>query len=109
MSRRREPIAEIADEDYRIVRHTHDVELARKLMRAELRARNGCPMYGREDGCRSAADEETCTHEIDPGQPQQVHVRIVPCLPGSYGYGCWEFEYRECKPGRGAFRAVVFQ
>ncbi len=103
MTRRREPVAELGDEDYRIVRHTHDVELARRLMAerltAELRAEFG----------RHFDETEDAFSPADVGTPQQVHMRIVPCLPGSYGDGeGWRFEYRHCGPGRGAFPAVVF-
>lgn len=94
MRRKREPVAEIGAEDYRIVRHTHDVDLATKLMRARLDEEYGPPEFG--------------PREV--GTPWQAWIRIVPCLPNSYGAGeGWKFEYRHAKPhARGAFRAVVF-
>ena len=94
MSGGHEPIAEIGADDYRIVRHTHDVELATTLMRARLCGECGSPEFG---------PRET-------GQPRLAWIRIVPCLPNSYGAAQdWAFEYRDAQPGsQGAFRAVVF-
>lgn len=93
MSRKPEPVAEIGVEDYRIVRHTHDVELAERLMRARLDEEYGPPKFG--------------PREV--GMPRQVHVRIVPVLPGTYAEDMgWKFQYCECRPSRGAFPAVVF-
>ncbi len=93
MTRRREPVADLGDEDYRIVRHTHDVELAERLMRARLDEEYGPPASG--------------SRKV--GTPQQVYVRIVPALPGTPAEDMgWKFEYRHSKPGKGAFPAVVF-
>ncbi len=88
----REPVAELGHEGYRIVKFTHDVELATKVMLDKLT---------REYGKFSA--EEV-------GKPRQEWIRIVPCLESSYGaMEGWAFEYQHAKPGtRGAFRAVVF-
>jgi hypothetical protein len=92
VSRKREPVAEIGHENYRVVRHTHDIELAKKLMHAKISADLG----SRYDG--------------ELGEPRQVWMRITYCLPNSYGAGeGWRIEYREGARGRGAFPAVVFQ
>jgi hypothetical protein len=99
VSRKREPVAEIGAEDYRIVRHTHDVELATTLMVAKLV----------KEIVDVAWPEPLDQIAVSPGRPRQVWMRIVPCLPGSYGDAeGWKFEYRECDQGRGAFPAVVF-
>jgi hypothetical protein len=100
------PVAEIGDEDYCIVRHTHDVDLAKQLMRGKWLEVNGCPGGPDFSFC---VDESKCEHAPDLGEPRQVHVRILPALPGSHAeLEGWKFEYRECEPKRGAFRAVVF-
>lgn len=106
---KREPVAEIGAEDYRIVRHTHDVELAEKLMRSELLKEYGCSA-----SWRSFQDQHTCTDEclasVDLGRPLPMWIRITPCLPNSYGAAeGWAFTYQHAEPhSRGAFRAVVF-
>lgn len=102
---KRAPVAEIGDEDYRIVRHTHDVAEAETLMRAALGDHG-------EIGCCESEDCHTtgCTNVVKLGEPRQVYVRIIHALPGSWqreDMG-WTFEYRECSKGRGAFPAVVF-
>lgn len=115
-ARKREPFAETVDEDYRIVRHTHDVDLAAELMRDEILkgyAEYGCPEESWAD--IEAGHIHTCTSAcrdaIQLGVAEQKWVRIVPCLPGSYGATeGWTFQYQHAdKPGRGAFPAVVFR
>lgn len=108
MTRKREPVAEVGAEDYRIVRHTHDVELARALMRAKLLEENGCP--GDSMSFCQPGEEERCSHPFALGQPRQVFMRRVYCLPNSYGaWEGWGFQYHDADgPGRGAFPAVVF-
>jgi len=107
MSRRNDPVAEIGDEDYLVVRHTHDVALAAQLMRAKLLAEDGCPQW------HTPEEQHTCTDACLPaaalGRPAKVHLRIVPCLPHSAGAAAgWAFEYQPADPGPGAFPAVVF-
>lgn len=92
------PVADIAAEDFRIVRHTHDIELATKLMQAEL-----------NQDCGQSYIDEFGPPKV--GRPVQVWCRITPCLPNSYGAAeGWAFQYMtDAKPhSRGAFRAVVF-
>jgi hypothetical protein len=108
---KREPVAEIAAGEYRIVRHTHDVELASRLMRAKLLSDYGCPGDGTADGfCPPDHTDDDCPHDPHVGTPRREWMRIVHCLPGSFGDGeGWSFEYQNAEPGtRGAFRAVVF-
>lgn len=97
---KRQPVAEIGAEDYRIVRHTHDVELARKLMHAEI-DREHRETYG----------EPWSGGSEDVGKPRQAWMRVVPCLPNSYGASeGWAFQYQDAEPhARGAFPAVVFR
>lgn len=119
MSRRkREPVAEIGAEDYRIVRHTHDVRRAAGLMRAALldSYEYGCPEgfcdLHRWDAAeaRFVSTGRVCLHTHDLGKPVQVYVRVIAALPNSFAEAeGWAFEYRECEPGRGAFPAVVFR
>lgn len=88
----REPVAELGQEGYRIVKFTHDVELAAKVMLEKLTHEYG----------KWSADEV--------GKPRLEWIRIVPCLESSYGaMEGWAFEYQHAKPNtRGAFPAVVF-
>lgn len=100
MSRRREPVAEIGADDFLIVCHTHDIEQARTLMLAKLTEE-----HVRDMG--ALADDEYEPH-VEGGR--QVYMRKVARLPGSLAEAeGWAFEYRECKPGPGAFPAVVFR
>jgi hypothetical protein len=100
VSRKRVPVAELGEDDYRIVRHTHDVEEASSLMRALL---GDCTERGCTDTCPPCPP-------VKLGTPRRVHVRILSRLPGSLAEAeGWAFEYRECQPGRGAFPAVVFR
>jgi hypothetical protein len=111
MSRKHEPVAEIGVEDYRIVRHTHDVELATKLMRSKLIAYYGCPGDGKSpDGFCRPFDSPDCPHPHALGRPQLEWIRIVPALPGTFAESeGWKFTYQPTKPhARGAFPAVVF-
>jgi hypothetical protein len=89
---KREPVAELGADGYRIVRRTHDVELAEKLMRELLSQDTGEP------------------YTWPLGKPEKTWIRIVPCLPGTLGHGeGWAFEYQQARAGsRGAFRAVIF-
>lgn len=112
----KEPVAEIGDEDYWIVRHTHDVDVAAELMRARLfeeHLENGCPRQSTADVLarivHTCGDE--CRAAIDVGEPHQVWMRVAPCLPDSYGAAeGWAFQYHQADgPGRGAFPAVVFR
>lgn len=102
----REPVAEIGDDDYRVVRHTHDVGDAETLLRAKLGCHSeiGCC---ESEGCYTTG----CTGVVDVGTPKLVWLRIVPCPPRSVGAAMgWKFHYWECdRPGRGAFPAVVFR
>lgn len=112
MSRKREPVAEIGSEDYRIVKHTHDVELAIRLMRNRLVTEYGCPRYGYSDGCADFAPGPTnCPHDLNVGKPRLTYVRIQGALPNSFAAAeGWAYSYHEYdKPGRGAFPAVVFR
>jgi hypothetical protein len=118
MSRKPEPVAEIGADDYLIVRHTHDVQLATKLMRAKLAASwDGCPAWessvttkGVDYVRLSHPCTEKCLESINPGTPRQAWIRVIPCLDNSFGAAeGWEFEYRDAEPhSRGAFPAVVF-
>jgi hypothetical protein len=101
MTHKREPVAEIGAEDYLIVRHTHDVDLATRLMRAKL-----IEEYVREMG--ALADDD---YAPDPGKGRPEWIRIVPALPNSYAAAeGWEFTYATAKPhSSGAFPAVVFR
>lgn len=110
MSGRRVPVAELGDEDYRIVRHTHDVELAERLMRQRLLNEYGCETW-HPGGPGAPLIDHDCLAEVRVGTPRQRWVRIVPCLPGSSGdMDGWAFEYRHADgPGRGVFPAVVFE
>lgn len=91
---RRAPKAVIGADDYLIVRHTHDVELARELMAAALQ----------EEGLPATGIARRLT------RPQCRYVRIVPALPNSYAAAeGWPYAYMEQDhPGRGAFPAVIF-
>ena len=105
----REPVAEIGAEDYFIVRHTHDVELATRLMRAELLEANGCP--GEEWTFCKDFHDPGCPHDFRLGKPVQVWVRIVPALPNTYAAAeGLTATFNPAEPGSpGAFRAVEFQ
>lgn len=106
---RRQPVAEIGDEDYRIVRHTHDVDLATRLMRDRMVAELGCLRRTFQDTLHTCTDE--CLDEYDPGKPVPVWVRIVPALPNSWAASeGLHYTYNPAKPHtRGAFKAVEFR
>ena len=94
MPRKRHPEAVLGADDYRIVKFTHDVDLARKLVYARLTEE-----YGEEYGGRL-------------GKPVQVYVRCLGALPHSFAASeGWAYEYVEEKPPvrTGAFKAVVFR
>jgi len=103
VSRKREPVAEIGAEDYRIVKYTHDVELASRLMLAKLQQER------RDQYWPSTIPEDDLP--TTAGRPKQTYVRIQGALPNSYAeYEGWAWSYHEYdKPGRGAFPAVVFR
>lgn len=109
MSRKREPVAEIGAEDYRIVRHTHDVDLAEQLMRVEQLKQYGCPGDG-FNYCKDLWDP-ACPHPFRLGKAEQVWVRIVPALPNSYAESeGLKYTFNPAKPNeRGAFKAVEFR
>lgn len=105
---KRQPIAEVGAEGYRIVRHTHDVPRAVGLMRALLIEHDGCG----EGACGvwPKLRSVVCLHKRDVGKPVQEWIRIVPALPNSYAADeGWAFTYQPTRPhARGAFPAVVF-
>ena len=112
MTRKREPVAEVGAEDYLIVKHTHDVDLARRLMAAALIDENGCPAW--DDW--PARQQHTCTDECTDtavkhwerrlSQPEQVWVQVRGALPNSYAAAeGWKYCYWPSKQGRrGAFK-----
>jgi len=94
----RAPVAEIGAEDYRIVRHTHDLELATELMQSKLNSECS-PMDLKDFGPPHV------------GRPRRVWCRIVPALPNSHAAGeGWAYSYSiDAKPGTpGVFPAVEF-
>lgn len=107
----REPVAVLGLEDFRIVKFTHDVEVAAKLMRKKLWEENGCPGDVTGGFCTPFGRDD-CPHweTASPGSHYLDWIRIVPCLPNSYGaMDGWAFEYQAAKANsRGAFKAVVF-
>jgi hypothetical protein len=106
---RRQPVAEIGAEDYRIVRHTHDVDLATRLMRAEELRAYGCPGDG-WNYCEDLRNPD-CPHARVFGKPVPVWVRIIPALPNSWAASeGLHYTYNPAKPHtRGAFKAVEFR
>jgi hypothetical protein len=100
-----EPVAEIGADDYLIVKHTHDVEVARTLMTRELVDKNEFP--GDAESLTLARREYFAKRL---SRPKQRYVRIVPALDNSFAASeGWTYAYHECdEPGRGAFPAVVF-
>jgi hypothetical protein len=117
MTHKREPVAEIGAEDYLIVKHTHNVDLARRLMAAALIDENGCPawdgwpaqqqQHNHSDKCLDFAVQYWASRLA---KPLQRYVRHVPALPNSYAAAeGWAGTYHEHdQPARGAFPAVVF-
>jgi hypothetical protein len=94
MGHKRKPEAYLGSEDYRIVKFTHDIDLARRLMYAKL-----TEAYGADFGGRL-------------GRPERVYVRCLGALPASFAASeGWSFEFHEEKPPikSGAFKAVVFR
>lgn len=96
--KRREPEATIAEDDYLFVRHTHDVELATRLM-SQLLVR-----YGWYEHTQAAIE-----HRLN--RPKQVYLRIRGALPHSEAAAMgWKWVAAEEDPPKsGAFPAVVFQ
>lgn len=94
-SRVRTPEVHYVMDDGWLVRHTHDIDLATKLLQRHLL---------REERW-SAADVRA---NITADNAATRWYRVTPCLPGSYGEGeGWAYQYTVAKPGgRGAFRAV---
>jgi len=117
VTRKREPVAEIGAEDYRIVKHTHDIEVARRLMVKAMADEDGCPAW--DDW--PAQQHHTCSEECTTfaleywakrlNDPRQLYVRVQGALPNSYAAAeGWAYEYVEHdEPGRGRFKAVVFR
>lgn len=91
---RRDPEAVVGADDYLIVTHTHEIELATFLMRGEL------TMLGR--GTDSIARRLA--------RPVTRYVRKVPALPNSYAAAeGWPYAFIEQEhPASGAFPAVIF-
>jgi hypothetical protein len=111
MTKTRIPVAELGAEDYRIVRHTHDVDLATRLMRAEILKEHGCPGGDTwDDHCPDFRGDD-CLHDVRLGKPVQVWVRIVPALPNSWAASEeLDYTFNPAEPAsRGAFRAVEFR
>lgn len=79
-----------------IVRHTHDMDLALRLLREHL--------------VKAELWDEADTLKWTLDDARQVWRRIVPCLPNSFGAGeGWAFAYGHADEGqRGAFPAVEF-
>lgn len=98
---KRLPLAEVGDDGYLLVRHTHDVELARALMRSALSDSYWEP---NEAAGKAALEQRLIA-------PFQIWVRIVNALPNSFAAAeGWPYQYVEQKsPSRGAFPAVVFR
>lgn len=99
--RKREPVAEFITECGVLVKHTHDVDFASRLARQLI----------------AAADEYTefSQGEDDPAKivlpsPRCAWVRVIHCLPNSYGEAeGWKWTVHPAKEGeRGAFKAVEF-
>lgn len=101
----REPKAVIGEDDYLIVLFTHDLEIARKVMREELLK-----------GDDTATDDEDYLRErnayIDGrlDRASARYVRRMPALPNSYAAAeGWSHSFEEYdQPGKGAMKAVVF-
>lgn len=92
---RQPAVHEVAESGW-VVRHTHDVDQARELLVAHCRAQEWW-------------DDERVT-VWDGVKGRQVWLRIVPCLPNSWGAAeGYAFTYNPAEPhSRGAFRAVEF-
>jgi hypothetical protein len=105
VSRKREPVAELGAEDYLIVKHTHDVDVARRLMTRELVEKNEFP--GDPEGFTQARREYVAKRL---SRPKQTYVRVQGALPNSFAAAeGWRYAYHEYdQPGPGAFPAVVF-
>lgn len=105
MSRKREPEAVVGEEDYLIVKFTHDVEEARRLMTREVVDKNECP--GDPEGFTQARREHFAKRL---SRPKVTYVRIQGAIPGSFAESeGWSYSYHEVNgPARGAFKAVVF-
>ncbi len=95
-ARRREPEAVLCADGVVLVKHTTDVDLARRLALDALVADDAVPAELRG--------------EYNLGRVRVGHIRIVGCLPNSYGAGegwGWQYLYA-AGPARGAFPAVEF-
>lgn len=95
MTRKREPEALPLTEGGWLVKHTHDLDLAARLVRAGL---------VKEEGL---TEDEAAAVKLDP---RPIWCRILGALPGSCAEAeGWGWEYRHASgPARGAFRAVEF-
>lgn len=91
------PVAEIGDEDYLIVRHTHDIEDAKAIMATKL--------------VNEGLKPDEVVRRLRLHQPVQVWVRIVPALPNSWAASeGLRYTFNPAEPGSpGAFRAVEFR
>jgi hypothetical protein len=100
VARRRELVAEIGDDDYLIVKYTHDVTLALNLMAAKLKSEWWDP---------PADVDERIARRL--GLPVLRWVRCLGPLPGSHAeWEGWAYAFHEHDaPSRGAFPAVVFR
>lgn len=101
----RDPQAYIGVDNYQVVKFTHDIELATRLMRDAILDEFGCWTLH----C-TATSMAPCEHPQRIGRPVQVWLRTVHCLPNSYGAGeGWDWQHVHAKGrGRGAYPAVVF-
>ena len=107
MSPKHEPYADVCEDGYRIVRHTHDVEMARELLRiAELKA-YGCPGGRKFEMCEDLRNPD-CPHLTIRGAGRQVYVRIIQVFADNPLSDDFAYLYKECNRSRGAFPAVVF-
>jgi hypothetical protein len=97
--RKRKPEAVYLAEGSVLVKHTHDLELADRLARDVIVE---AELFG------EATDEERA--EIRLGDPLQRWVRIIHCLPSSYGAEeGWSWTYERDRQGKpGVFRAVEY-
>jgi hypothetical protein len=100
VSPQRQPVAVLLAEAEVLVKHTHDLGLADRLVRTLL-----AEEY-------LEADERTPERiaAIFPGRKIVGWFRIVPCLPNSFGAGegwAWQL-HRASGPCRGAFPGVEY-
>lgn len=99
MSRKRAPEAVYLAEGSVLVKHTHDLELADRLAREAIVE---AELFG------EATEEERGA--ILLGTPRPGWVRIIHCLPNSWGADeGWSWTYERDRQGKpGVFPAVEF-